>query len=151
MKTYSTRLLAILLGVCALQIATPVAAQNTLVHNTSEFNRAVKSVKPGNKIILANGVWKDVELIFEGSGTKEKPIVLSVETKGKVTLEGKSNFKMAGKYLMAEGLVFKNGYSTAAEVIAFRKNDSALCNNCRITEFVVDNYSNPQRFNRIIG
>ncbi len=47
---------------------------------------------------------------------------------------------------MAEGLVFKNGYSTAAEVIAFRKNDSALCNNCRITEFVVDNYSNPQRF-----
>ena len=135
-----------LLIFCAFIVAAPCVAQTTVVHNLNEFKRAVKTAKPGSKIVLANGVWKDVELVFDGTGTKEKPIVLSVETKGKVTLEGKSNFKMAGKYLVAEGLVFKNGYSTAPEVIAFRKNDSALCNNCRITECVVDNYSNPQRF-----
>lgn len=74
-----------------------------------EFNKAVSEAKPGDRIVLANGVWMDAELVFEGKGEKDKPIVLTVEEKGKVTLEGQSYLQLAGEYLHVEGLVFKNG------------------------------------------
>lgn len=116
-----------------------------LVHNIEEFNEAVKKAKPGTKITLANGVWEDVELVFEGHGTKENPITLSVEEKGKVTLEGASNLQIAGEYLIIEGLVFINGFTPTNAVISFKKNDNEIANNCRLTECVIDNYNNPER------
>ena len=69
-----------------------------------------------------------------------------MKEKGKVTLEGQSNLRMAGEYLAVEGLVFKNGYTPTSEVISMRRNKKELCNNCRVTECVIDNYSNPERF-----
>lgn len=116
------------------------------VSTVPEFNEAVKSAKPGDKIVLANGVWKDAELIFTGKGTAEKPITLTVQEKGKTTLEGQSYLKMAGEHLIVEGLVFKNGYTPTNEVISLRASKTELCNNCRVTECVVDNYNNPERF-----
>lgn len=115
------------------------------VKNVNEFNDAVAHAQPGSVITLANGVWKDAELVFEGIGTKEKPITLSVEEKGKVTLEGASNLQMAGDYLVVEGLVFKNGYTPTNAVISFRKSREEMANNSRLTECVIDNYNNPER------
>ena len=117
-----------------------------LVRNQAAFRQAVKQAKPGDKIVLANGVWKDAELVFTGIGTAQKPITLTVEQKGKVTLEGHSNLRIAGEYLVVEGLVFKNGYTLTKEVISFRRNKTHLANHCRVTECVIDNYSNPERF-----
>ncbi len=116
-----------------------------LVKNSAEFNKAVAEAKPGDVIVMANGVWKDTELVFEGKGTAEKPITLTVESLGKVTLEGRSNLQIAGEYLIIKGLVFKNGFTPSNEVISFRKNKSELANNCRMTECVIDNYNNPER------
>ena len=120
--------------------------QKGLIKTEAAFKKAVEAAKPGDKIILANGVWKDVELVFEGKGTAENPIVLTVEVKGKVTLEGQSNLSIAGEFLHVEGLVFKNGYTPTNEVVSFRKDKENLCNNCRMTECVIDNYNNPERF-----
>ncbi|MEM7373401.1 MAG: chondroitinase-B domain-containing protein [Bacteroidota bacterium] len=117
-----------------------------LVHSVAEFNQAVKQAQAGDKIILANGVWKDTELVFTGEGTEDQPITLSVEEKGKVSLEGQSNIRIAGTHLIVEGLVFKNGYTPTSEVISFRRNKEHLANHCRVTECVIDNYSNPERF-----
>ncbi|MFD0990795.1 polysaccharide lyase 6 family protein [Mariniflexile jejuense] len=116
-----------------------------IVSNITEFNDAVSNAKPGDVIALKNGVWKDAELVFEGKGTKEKPIKLTVEEKGKVTLEGNSNLQMAGNYLIVEGLVFKNGFTPTNAVISFRKSREELANNSRLTECVIDNYNNPER------
>lgn len=116
-----------------------------LVKNIAEFNNAVKEAKPGDVITMANGVWEDVELVFEGKGTQEKPIKLTVENKGEVTLEGNSNLQLAGDYLIVEGLVFKNGYTPTNAVISFRKNREEIANNSRLTECVIDNYNNPER------
>lgn len=115
------------------------------VKNISEFNNAVINAKPGDVIALANGVWRDVELIFKGYGTEKKPIKLTVEEKGKVSLEGLSNLQIAGEYLIVEGLVFKNGHTPTDAVISFRTNKDELANNCRLTECVIDNYNNPDR------
>lgn len=116
-----------------------------LVTDVTEFNVAVKNANPGDVITLANGVWKDAELVFEGTGTKEHPIKLTVEDKGRVTLEGASNLQIAGEYLIVEGLIFKNGYTPTNAVISFRKNRNEMANNCRLTECVIDNYNNPER------
>jgi poly(beta-D-mannuronate) lyase len=117
-----------------------------LVTNMDEFNEAVQYAQPGDQIILANGVWKDAELVFAGQGTEEAPIRLTVQEKGKVTLEGHSNLQMSGEHLIVEGLVFKNGYTETKEVISMRTSKDALCNHCRLTECVIDNYNNPERF-----
>ncbi|KJD37197.1 alginate lyase [Tamlana sedimentorum] len=116
-----------------------------LVKDVTEFNTAVKNANPGDTITLVNGVWKDVELVFEGKGTKEKPITLTVETKGEVTLEGNSNLQLAGEYLIVDGLVFKNGYTPTNAVISLRKSREEIANNSRLTNCVIDNYNNPER------
>lgn len=136
------------LALCLMWLAVNnvYSQQQKLVRNQAEYKRAVKQAKPGDKIVLANGVWKDAELVFTGKGTAKKPITLTVEQKGKVTLEGQSNLRIAGEYLVVEGLVFKNGYTPTKEVIAFKRNKNYLANHCRVTECVIDNYSNPERF-----
>lgn len=135
-----------LLGLCALCLFWSCQQTDGLVKNEAEFIRAVESAQPGDVITLAKGVWRDTELLFEAKGTAESPITLTVEEKGKVSLEGQSNLRIAGEYLHVEGLVFKNGYTPTKEVIAFRKDKKTLCNNCRVTECVVDNYNNSERF-----
>lgn len=117
-----------------------------LVKDMESFEQAVSTAKPGDHIVLANGVWKDAELVFTGEGTEEAPITLTAQDKGKVTLEGQSNLRIAGTHLHVEGLVFKNGYTPTNEVISFRRNKEFLANHCRVTECVIDNYNNPERF-----
>ena len=137
----------LVLAVSLLMVACNVdTTSGNLVHNIDEFKQAVEAAQPGDRIVLANRVWKDVELVFVGNGTEEAPITLTVEEKGKVSLEGQSNLRMAGEYLIVEGLVFKNGYTPTSEVISLRRTKEDLCNNCRVTECVIDNYNPPERF-----
>ena len=121
------------------------AKSDSKVHTIKEFNDRVSKVQPGDSIILANGVWNDAELLFETNGTAQKPITLTVEEKGKVVLEGASNLRIAGDYLIVKGLVFKNGYTPTNAVISFRKDREVMANNSRLTECVIDNFNNPER------
>ena len=47
---------------------------------------------------------------------------------------------------MVSGLVFKDGYTPTGEVISFRRNKNDLANHSRVTQVVIDNYSNPEKF-----
>ena len=118
-----------------------------LVANKKEFISRAKSLKPGDTIIMANGVWNDFEILFKGNGSKSKPITLKAQTKGQVVLSGLSNLRLSGKHLIVEGLVFKNGYSPTGEIISFRENSEVLANDSRVTEVVIDGFSNPDKFN----
>ncbi|MDR6981545.1 poly(beta-D-mannuronate) lyase [Rheinheimera pacifica] len=131
-----------LLGWCCLFFAT---AAEHLVANKAEFDQAVAAARPGDTIMLQNGVWRDVEIIFTGEGTAAAPITLTAQTKGKVILSGQSNLRLAGNYLVVSGLVFKDGYTPSSEVISFHRNKHHLANHSRVTEVVIDNYSNPDR------
>lgn len=144
---------------CAPQIETPntstsqakttqtnVSEANVfLVKNQDEYTDALDKTEAGDTIKLANGTWEDFEILFTGQGEKDNPIRLTAETSGEVFLTGQSNLRLAGEYLEVSGLVFKNGYTPTSEVIAFR-NSNDLANNSRITEVVIDNYNNPERY-----
>ncbi len=121
------------------------AAKEYRVADQKSYANAVKKAKPGDVIKLANGTWHDFEILFHGTGEKDKPIRLTAETKGKVILSGQSNLRLAGDYLEVSGLVFKDGYTPTSEVIAFRRNAKHLANNSRVTEVVIDNYNQPER------
>ena len=41
----------------------------TLVQNKEELKAAIKSAKPGTTIALANGIWKDTEILFHAEGS----------------------------------------------------------------------------------
>lgn len=139
------QLLGVLSAIIIMGCGPKSTEKPNLVHTVQEFNALVPNLKPGDVVTLANGTWKDAELMFEGNGTKENPITLTVEEKGKVTLEGASNLRMAGNYLHVEGLVFKNGFTPTTEVISFKKDKNTLANNSRLTACVIDNYNNPER------
>ena len=117
-----------------------------LVSDQQAYKDAVAKAQPGDVIRLANGTWNDFEILFSGKGTKDKPIKLTAETKGKVILSGQSNLRLAGEYLEVSGLVFKDGHTPTSEVISFRRNSKDLANNSRVTETVIDNFNNPERY-----
>lgn len=131
-------------------VAALISCANTgdsvkVVNNLEEFNQAAANLKPGDKIVMANGVWTDVELRLTGVGTKEQPIVLTAETAGKVVISGRSNLAFSGEFIEISDLVFKNGYTPTGEVISFRTSIEDLANNSRVTNVVIDDFSNPLR------
>ena len=117
----------------------------TLVKNIEEFNRAVASLNPGDRIVLANGTWTDVEFRIKGNGLPDKPIEITAEVPGQVIITGQSNLGFSGEHIIVSGLVFKDGFTPTSEVISFRTSKDELANNSRVTNTVIDNFSNPER------
>ncbi|MCK0130582.1 alginate lyase [Flavobacteriaceae bacterium F08102] len=115
------------------------------VGTMDELNRAILEAKPGNTIVLANGIWKDVQIAFVGKGTEEKPITIKAETAGEVFIEGESNLSFGGEYLVVNGLYFRNGFSPTENVIAFRMDENTVANHCRVTNCVIVDFNKSQR------
>ena len=115
------------------------------VKNIDELNSAISEVTAGGEIIMANGVWKDAQIKFFGVGTEERPITLRAETPGEVIIQGQSDLKMGGEYLVVNGLHFTNGASPSNSVIQFFINNDTLANHSRVTNCVIKNFSKPQR------
>jgi len=116
-----------------------------LVNNPEALTSAIKSAVPGTEIVLANGIWKDIQIKFYGNGTKEAPIVLRAETPGKVTIEGISDLKMGGNYLEVRGLHFKNGFTPSKTVIDFHIDSTQIANHCKVTYCVIENFTQLNR------
>ena len=120
-------------------------AETLLVHSQDEFEDAVDDLEPGDTIMLANGEWRDFEILFTGFGTPDQPITLTAETKGEVFITGQSNLRMAGEYLVVSGLVFRDGHTPTNTVISFRRTRGDLAYHSRVTETVIDRFNNPER------
>ena len=125
-----------------------VEAADYIVKDQAGYWDALDSVGPGDAIVLANGEWRDFEIVFTGNGEPGKPITLRAETKGKVYITGRSNLRLGGEHLVVSGLVFKDGYTPTRDVISFRRTKGHLANHSRVTEVVIDNFNNPERFER---
>lgn len=123
------------------------SVDGVLVASQDAFLEKAASLKPGDTIVLADGEWKDFEILFKGMGSEDKPITLKAQNKGQVVLTGLSNLRLSGEHLIVEGLVFKNGYSPTGEVISFRESANKLANHSRVSEVVIDGFSNADKFN----
>jgi len=120
-------------------------ADDKLVRNITEFNEVVQELQPGDRVVLANGTWTDVELRLQATGTLDEPIELTAQQPGGVIISGQSNLGISGEYIVVSGLVFRDGFTPTSEVISFRTSKDELANHSRVTNTVIDNFSNPER------
>ena len=134
------------IAVLAGLVAGGAAAEQFLVRDQAAYRAALEQAAPGDVITLANGEWRDFEIVFTGNGTPGKPITLTAQTKGKAIITGRSNLRLAGEHLVVSGLVFKDGHTPTNEVISFRRTKQHLAHHSRVTEVVVDRFNNPERF-----
>ena len=138
-------LILFVLSLLSVFCQTNLVAQTIKVVNASELQAAIAKANPGDEIIMKNGVWKDLQIKFYGTGTKDQPITLRAETAGKVKIEGKSNLQIGGTYLVVQDLHFKNGYTPSKSVIQFKINNDSIANFSRVTHCVIDEFTQPNR------
>lgn len=120
-------------------------AEEIQVKDMAELNHAIKTAKPGDEIVMSNGVWTDVQIQFYAYGTKESPITLRAETPGEVFIQGISDLRLGGEYLVVDGLYFTNGASPSGFVIQYFINEDTLANYCRVTNCVIKGFNKAQK------
>lgn len=114
------------------------------VKNIDELNTAIEKATPGGVIVMANGEWNDVQIRLKGMGTEDEPITLRAETPGEVIIQGESDLKLSGEYLVVDGLYFTNGFSPSRSVVEFAIKD-AVANHSRVINCVIKDYNKQQR------
>ncbi len=115
------------------------------VVNPQQVKDAIKAAQPGDVVVMANGVWRDAQIVCEGIGTEDLPVTLRAEERGKVILTGRSNLRIAGRYLVVDGLVFMDGYSSGGGVVDFRNGSGNEATHCRLTHTAIIDYNPPDR------
>ncbi len=143
MTRYDTVKFAVV-AVCALA-STEGMARSIPVATPAAYRNAVKVAKPGDTIVLANGVWRDFEMVAEGRGLPGRPITIAAQTAGRVILSGASNLRIGGEHLVVSGLVFRDGASPTKEVISFRRDAKSIASNVRLTQVVIDRFNKSDR------
>ncbi|MEP2026585.1 MAG: chondroitinase-B domain-containing protein [Reichenbachiella sp.] len=132
-------------------VATMVSCEQTTTKNSvkvsdaKELKAAITNAQPGTEIVMANGEWDDIEIRFYASGTEKQPITLRAETPGQVIIQGQSDLKLAGEYLVVDGLYFTNGASPSRTVIQFAKDSKRVANHSRVTNCVIKDFNKAQR------
>jgi poly(beta-D-mannuronate) lyase len=109
-----------------------------LVKNESELNSAIASAKPGEVIVMKDGVWHDIQINFNAKSTSALPITLKAQTGGNVILDGTSTLTFAANNLVVDGLFFKGGalpQSKKNAVINFESDK------CRLTNVAILDYN----------
>ena len=142
MKTYFCHFILFLLCFSCVE---DVQISSNLVKSNQELYDAIKKAQPGDNIIMANGVWKDVEIKFIGEGKEGNPISIQAETPGEVFIEGVSNVAISGSYLEVSGLFFRNGHAPTENVIAFRTSKTEVANHSSVSNCVILDFNNLER------
>lgn len=125
--------------------ASPALAERHFVRDQAQYRQIDGSLRPGDEVVLANGEWRDFQILFEGRGEPGRPITLRGETPGGVVLTGRSNLRLSGEHLVVSDLVFRDGHSPTDEVIAFRRDSKRLASQSRVTRVVIDRFNKPDR------
>ncbi|MCX7886683.1 MAG: polysaccharide lyase 6 family protein [Verrucomicrobiae bacterium] len=125
----------------SIGIAAAAAAADLTVGTPAQLMAVLKQAQPGDVIVMADGVWRDVDIVFVARGTAERPITLRAQTPGKVIVTGGSRLRMGGEHLVVDGLWFRDGSLTAGSVIEFRADSKKLATHCRLTNCAVTGYN----------
>lgn len=108
MKKY---LLTILLLVSAKLFASTIT-----VSSVAELQSAVDKAKPGDVILVKDGVYTTTaDIVVSASGTKEKPITIGAQNFGKAEITGSGGFNLASRstYIVIRDFKFTHAASKA--------------------------------------
>jgi len=137
--------LAIVLLIVSCQ---SISAESYRITNPDELS-TLKSLQPGDIVVLAPGIYDSRSMQFSANGTAEAPIILEGEKPGEVIFTGKSLLKLTGNYIVVRDLYFKNLLPVSGKSpIEMRTKDSKL-ENCVITG--VDSKEDPATDNKWVS
>ena len=115
----------LVLGLAAVvQAGAPLAS-------VDEINAALAAAKPGDTIVIKDGLYRDARITLTASGEKDKLITLAPQTPGGVFLTGKSRITMVGKYQHVTGLIFHE--SIGGYEMNFGNGKDATAQFCRVS------------------
>lgn len=120
------------LFLATLLVARLCPAADYPVASVDGFKSALAGIQPGDTITLREGEWRDADLIFEGEGTEEQPVVLRAAVPGKTVLTGRSRLRIAGRHLTVSGLFFRGAWHKE-DLVQFRRDSKFLATGCRLT------------------
>lgn len=128
------RIKHLLIVSCLVACCTSVSvARNIPIADVEGLSRALKSIEPGDSLILREGEWRDAKIIFRAKGTSTKPITLKAAVPGKTILTGASTLRIGGEHLVVEGLLFQETDPSVSDLITFRIDSDELARYCRMT------------------
>lgn len=121
---------------------------DVLVSTAEQLETAITAAKPGDAVIIQDGIFVDWRSQFRGFGTATQPITLKAQTPGGVKLTGHARVEISGSYLVVSGFQFENAHSTRhASIVEFRNAD-----HCRLTDCSFVNCGDPEStFTRTIN
>lgn len=122
-----------------LAVTAPLQAEELRVSDQQQLAASFTLAKPGDVIVMKDGVWRDVVIDFNASATASAHITLRAETPGKVTLSGSSQLFFSKPYLDVEGLLFEGGAVEKDSVITFN------ADHCTLSHSAIIDY-NPENF-----
>jgi poly(beta-D-mannuronate) lyase len=102
------------------------------VGDAKALERALEAAQPGDVILLRAGEWKDATLRIRGSGTAEKPITVRAAEPGKTVFVGESTVRIGGRFVVVDGLVFRD-FKDESHIVSFRYKDGDEAEDCRLT------------------
>ena len=142
LMTMKTIFAKYMLSAAALLAAAAVSAADIRVP-AADVAAALGKARPGDRIIVENGTYSDLELKWRGHGTAEAPLRIEAETPGGVVFTGSTTLRMAGEWMEISGFDFRDGTPRSGSVVEFRCSGD-VANDCRMTDCVIDGY-NPVR------
>ncbi|QKJ30250.1 right-handed parallel beta-helix repeat-containing protein [Mucilaginibacter mali] len=93
-----------------------VMAQTVPVKSIADLQSAINKAKPGDVIILADGVYKTAgDIIVDRKAAKDKPITITAEHPGKAEIAGAGGFSLMkpATYIVISGFKFTHAASKA--------------------------------------
>lgn len=118
---------------------------NEGVTTAKSLASACRAARPGDEVILRDGVYSNWKAALVGTGTKEQPIVIRPQTPGGVTFRRDTRLRMGGQWLQLRGFRFEHcGPDTCLFLSAAR--------DCRVTQCQFLRCGSPQRtFGHIVS
>jgi len=124
---------------CIALVCPSAFAAEIPVANSAGLNAAIAAAKPGDTLVLADGVWRDTILLLNKAGTAQAPITIRARTPGAVVFTGSSRLQFDAPYVIVDGLCFKGGALTQQDKQVVRFNS----NHCRMTNSAIIDYNPP--------
>lgn len=122
------------------------------VDDAKALAESLKQVQPGDHVVLRDGVWRDVDLVFDAEGKADAPITFRAASPGGVTIAGHSRIRIAGSQVIASGFRFADAWHDDA-LVQFRRDSKRAAQHCMLTDCqIVDcNPPDPKRESKYVS
>ncbi len=124
-----------------------------MARNVQEANNLGKRLRPGDQLVLQNGIWRDAALSIQAKGTPSQPILIRGESASGTTLTGTSSIRLWGENLILRDLRFADGTADRDPYVVVRLGAGAdqACNRCIVDHIEVDDVkSAPDRYSTLV-